>query len=171
VGTWENTFWVSCRHIVSRCIVSRNERNSAIKELKSSLENNKKDVEAILEKDKATIEGLRATVEILRTEIAGLKRKPYDEELGKQALALINKLSEEGKSLLRHLLANEPIEIGRRFSNDIAQGAQDTQMGIAYESGVVRHKIERAGSGMIVSQNYVVNPEFRAALKDLLYKR
>jgi len=164
-----------CLAVVSLLVASfrvwRNERNNATKELESVLEKNKKELESILEKGTATIEGSQATISILRTEITELKRKPYDEELGKQASVMISKMSDEGRALLRHLPANEPIEIGRRFSNDIAQGAQDTPLGIAYESGIVRHKIERAGSGMIVSQNYVVNSEFRAALKDLLYKR
>jgi hypothetical protein len=108
-------------------------------------------------------------IQELTAQVTVLKRKPYDEELGQQGAALIARLSPEGKILLRHLVTNEPIEIGRRFKPEIAQDVQDAQLGVAYASGIVRHDIVRAGSGAIVRQDYVVNPQFRSVLQDLLY--
>jgi hypothetical protein len=105
----------------------------------------------------------------LRAENAEIRRRPYSEELRRQAAALIANLSPDGRTLLRHLLTHEPIEIGRRFVPGISQEVQDNQMSIAYGSGVVRHDIVRSGTGMIVRQDYVLNPQFRTVLQDLLY--
>jgi sensor histidine kinase regulating citrate/malate metabolism len=104
-------------------------------------------------------------------EIAILKRKPYDEELGRQATRLIAVLSPEGRTLLRHLVVNEPLEMGRRFLPQITQDVQDNEISIAYAKGIVRHDMVRAGSGNIVQQNYVINPRFRSVLQDLLFGR
>jgi len=131
--------------------VWRNERNSRAKE-----------VEKLGQESSAEIGALKA-------EIINLKRKPYDEELGRQGAALIARLSPEGKILLRHLVTNEPVEIGRRFKAEIAQDVQDAQLTIAYASGIVRHDVVRSGTGMIIRQDYVLNPQFRAVLQDLLY--
>jgi hypothetical protein len=171
LAIWSNTLsvkvlWVSLALIaflLASYRVWRNEKNDAThKAGKLCAEQESKLVALKIENDK--------TVAVLQAEIQKLKRKPYREELGTQAKSLVAKLSSAGNVLLRHLLTNEPIEIGRRFLPDIAQDVQDAQMGIMYESGIVRHSIERAGSGMIVSQNYVINPEYKDVLKDVLYK-
>jgi hypothetical protein len=50
-------------------------------------------------------------IEGLKEQIVNLGRKPYDEELGKQAAALIAKLSAEGRNMLRNLVTHEPLEM------------------------------------------------------------
>jgi hypothetical protein len=142
--------------------VWRNERNNAAKEIQRLGQESRAEV------DRVRLGG-SAEIAALKAEITVLKRKPYDEELGRQGAALIARLSPEGKILLRHLVTNEPLEIGRRFKPEIAQDVQDAQLSIAYASGVVRHDIVRAGSGAIVRQDYVLNPQFRSVLQDLLY--
>jgi hypothetical protein len=110
-------------------------------------------------------------IAVLEEENARLRRKPYDEELGRQAAALLGRLSPEGKTLLRHLVTHEPIECGRRFRPEIAQDVQDAQVAIAYGSGIVRHQEFRLGNGNLLRTDYVVNPQFRPVLQDLLYDR
>jgi len=112
---------------------------------------------------------LNKEIDGLKSQVPILKRKPYDEELGRQAAELIARLSPEGRILLRHLLTNEPIEVGRRFRNEIAQEIQDAQMSIAYGSGIVRHNQLWAGNGHLLRTDYVVNPPFRRVLQDMLY--
>lgn len=105
----------------------------------------------------------------LEAQIANLQRKPYDEELGRQASDLIGRLSSEGRILLRHLLEREPIEVGRRFRGEIMQDAQDGQMALMYQSGVVRHKECWLQNGHLIRTDYVIAPQFREVLQDLLY--
>lgn len=108
-------------------------------------------------------------IEDFNSQIAILERKPYEEELGTQAAELIGRLSAEGRILLRHLVEREPLEVGRRFKPEIAQDSQDAQMSIAYGSGIVRHNEVRTGNGNLIRTDYVVAPQFRAVLQDLLY--
>jgi hypothetical protein len=144
--------------------VWRSERNIEAKEVEKLGQERKAELERVRQESSGEIGALKA-------EIINLKRKPYDEELGRQGAALIAGLSPEGRILLRHLVTNEPVEIGRRFKPEIAQDVQDAQLAIAYASGIVRHDIVRAGSGSIVRQDYVLNPQFRAVLQDLLFNR
>jgi hypothetical protein len=110
-------------------------------------------------------------VSALKEQISTLTRKPYDEELGRQGAALIARLSPEGKNVLRNLVAQEPIEIGRHYIPQVAQDIQDQQISLAFGSGIVRHDIVRTGNGNIIRQDYVINPQFRTVLRDLLYDR
>jgi hypothetical protein len=144
--------------------VWRNERNSGTSVVKQL------ELEAQEEIDRVSQQNA-AEINALKNEITNLKRKPYDEALGEQAAALIARLSSEGKILLRHLVTNEPIEIGRRFLPEIAQDIQDAQIAIAYASGIVRHNLVYTGNGHLLRQEYVLNPPFRIALQDLLYPR
>lgn len=48
---------------------------------------------------------------------------------------------------------------------------QDHEMSLAFGSGIVRHDIVRTGNGHIIRQEYVINPQFRLVLQDLLYDR
>jgi len=111
-----------------------------------------------------------AEIAKLKAEVVDLRRKPYTEELRKQAADMISRLSQEGTVLLRHLVANEPIEVGRRFKPEIGQEVQDQQLAIAYGSGIVRHNEVRTGVGNLIRTDYVVNPQFRPVLQDLLFK-
>lgn len=61
------------------------------------------------------------TIKVLNAEISELKRKPYQQELVRQAEALVAKLSNDGKTLLRHLVVHGPIENGRQFLPTIPQ--------------------------------------------------
>jgi hypothetical protein len=132
-------------------------------------------VERLGQESKAELERVRqdssAEIRALNAEIINLKRKPYDEELGRQGAALIARLSPQGQILLRHLVTNEPIEVGRRFKPDIPQSVQEAELALAYGSGIVRHNEVRSGTGMIIRTDYVVNPQFRSVLQDLLYSR
>lgn len=107
----------------------------------------------------------------LKAQIVNLQRKPYDEELGRQASDLIAQLSGEGRILLRHLLEREPIEVGRRFRDEIMQDVQDGQMALMYQRGVVRHKESWLQNGHLIRTDYVITPQFREVLQDLLYPR
>lgn len=144
--------------------VWRNERNSRAKEAEKLEQEGRAELQRVRRESGTEISALKA-------EIINLKRRPYDEELGRQGAALIARLSPEGKILLRHLVTNEPIEVGRRFKTDILQDVQDAELALAYGSGIVRHNEVRSGTGMIIRTEYVVNPQFRMVLQDLLYNR
>jgi hypothetical protein len=131
--------------------VWRNERNSGTKEIEN------------LQK------GASAERKALEEEITALKRKSYQEELGRQGASILSRLSPEGKTLLRHLLTHEPIEVGARFKNEINSNVQDQQMHIACDAGIVRRNEVRNGLGNILRTEYVVNPRFGPVLQDLLY--
>lgn len=105
----------------------------------------------------------------LQGQIAALKRKPYTEELKRQAAETIARMSPEGRILLRHLLTIERIELGRQFKPDIPQNVQDAQIEIAFRARIVRHLEVRAGTGMLIRTDYEVNPQFRPVLEDLLF--
>jgi hypothetical protein len=95
--------------------------------------------------------------------------KPYQEALGKHGELFISRLSTIGKRLMRHLLQNEPLEVGRKFMIDISEDDQFKQLTIAMEMGIIRHREVRAGSGMLVRTDYEINPQYRPVLEDLLY--
>jgi hypothetical protein len=110
-------------------------------------------------------------IERRQAEIQELRRKPYTEELGRQAEALLNLLSPDGQQLVRHLLEREPIEQGRRFRPDITQDTQDLQLSIAYGTGIIRYSETRHPShGAVIRTDYVINPQFREVLQDMLYE-
>jgi hypothetical protein len=118
------------------------------------------------------IDGLRQTfehqIERLQGQILQLSRKPYNDALGRQGSDLIQRLSSNGQRLLRHLHQNEPLEVGRRMFIDVSDDEQAQQMGIAMQMGIVRHNEVRVGSGMLLRTDYVINPNYRAVLQDLL---
>lgn len=93
----------------------------------------------------------------------------YSEELERRGTELIARLSPEGKLLIQHLVLNEPIEVGRQFKDEIARDIQDDQLAIAFQSGIVRHNEVRSGTGAIIRTEYVVNPQFKFVLQDLLF--
>jgi hypothetical protein len=105
----------------------------------------------------------------LQQQVAQRSRKPYNETLERNGRELIQRLSPNGKRLLRHLLQNEPLEVGRRIFMDVSDDEQGQQFGLAMEMGIVRHNQVHVGSGMLLRTDYVINPNFRAVLQDLLY--
>lgn len=107
----------------------------------------------------------------LKSQIANLERRPYDQELGRQVSTLLERLSVEGRTLLRHLFEREPIELGRRFRDDIMQDVQDGQLALMYQSGIVRHEQHWLHNGHLLRTDYLIAPQFRAVLQDLLYPR
>jgi hypothetical protein len=136
----------------------------------------RKDIKAVSEEaqtfreqDQAEIGWLKADIANLEKQIVALKRKPYNEELGRTASELLARLSKDGERLLRHLLQNEPLEVGRRFFSDISDDQQAQQLGIAMSMGIVRHHEVRAGSGMLLRTDYVINERFRPVLENILY--
>jgi hypothetical protein len=136
----------------------------------------RKDIKAISDKartlweqDQAEVGWLKADIANMQKQIAALNRKPYNEELERSARELLTRLSKNGERLLRHLLQNEPLEVGRRFLNDISDDQQSEQLGIAMGMGIVRHHEVRAGSGMLLRTDYGINERFRPVLEDLLY--
>jgi hypothetical protein len=106
----------------------------------------------------------------LKSQIAEARRKPYHEDIEKQAAAALSQQSQDGIILLRQLLAKEPIDVTTRFTNQINSNVQDAQMHVACASGIVRRTEIRTGAGSLLRMEYVVNPQFRAALQDLLYQ-
>jgi pyrimidine deaminase RibD-like protein len=117
--------------------------------------------------DGATLE---AQVAELKRQNVELSRKPYEELLGKRVEILISRLSAIGKRLMRHLVENEPLEVGRRFFPDVSGDDQFQQLTIAMEMGIIRHHEVRVGSGNLLRTDYVINPQFRPVLEDLLYR-
>jgi hypothetical protein len=108
----------------------------------------------------------------LETEIVKLKRRPYDEELGRQAATVIARLSQQGVALLRHLVVNEPLEVGRQFMREIAADIQSAQLAIAYGAGIIRHNpIYVGGGGHLLRTDFVVTAQFRPVLQDLLFNK
>ena len=109
-------------------------------------------------------------VDDLQKQIAALSHRPYEEALGRDGELLLNRLSMPGQRLMRHLLQNEPLEVGRKFMTDISADDQFTQLTIAMEMGVIRHREVRVGSGVLLRTDYEINPQYRAVLQDLLYR-
>jgi pyrimidine deaminase RibD-like protein len=109
-------------------------------------------------------------LEELRKRVAELSRRPYQQHLGKKGELLLSRLSAIGKRLMRHLVENEPLEVGRKFMADISPDDQFQQLTIAMEMGIIRHHEIRAGSGMLVRTDYELNPQFGPVLRDLLYR-
>jgi pyrimidine deaminase RibD-like protein len=109
-------------------------------------------------------------IDNLKGRIIELSRKPYLEHLGKNGEILLSRLSENGKRLLRHLLQNEPLEVGRKFTADISDDEQFKQLTIARDMGIIRHREFRVGSGTLLRTDYEVNPQYRPVLEDLLYR-
>jgi Skp family chaperone for outer membrane proteins len=154
-GPSTKALW-TCAAILAFCIASyrvwRSERNSVADELKTLKRKHEEELTA------------------MKAEIEELKRKPYDEEIGRQAEVLLNRLSPDGRTLLRHLLVNEPLEQGRRFRQDISQAEQDAQLSLAYGTGIVRYdEVRHPGNGAVIRTNYVINPRFHTVLQDMLY--
>jgi pyrimidine deaminase RibD-like protein len=112
----------------------------------------------------------KQTIGDLEDQITELRRKPYHEALGKKGELLLTLVSTTGKRLLRHLLENEPLEVGRKMMNDISADEQFKQLTIAMEMGIIRHREMRVGSGMLLRTDYEINPQYRAVLEDLLYR-
>jgi pyrimidine deaminase RibD-like protein len=106
----------------------------------------------------------------LKTENNELRRKPYQELLGKNVEIMLSRMSAVGKRLMRHLLQNEPLEVGRRIFSDVSDDEQFKQLTIAMEMGIIRHHEVRVGSGNLLRTDYVINTQYRTALEDLLYK-
>jgi hypothetical protein len=162
---WAKTLWGALSVVaffLASYSVWRNERNNATARLRELDAERNKQLHEQSEEHLYETEGLRQ-------EITLLSRKPYDEELAKQAAGLIGNLSEEGKILLRHLVSNEPLDIHRQFRPEINQQTQSDQMMRARDSGIVRLDEVRTGNGHILQQNYIINSEFRPVLKDLLF--
>lgn len=110
-----------------------------------------------------------AETERLSKEVARLSRKPYQEDLRIRGESALAKLSIEGKELLRHLLAHEPISVHIRFINSINDQTQSQQMNVACIAGVVRRIETRNGIGYILDTKYEIVSQFRVVLQDLLY--
>jgi hypothetical protein len=131
-----------------------------------------KEIEAVRERKDAQIAELRTQrdgeIGALNERVAQLSRKPYAEDLANSVRQLIQyQMTHEGRLVLLHLLKNEPIEVGRAFIPEIPIERTHAQLGIAMQSGVVRHHQERQG---LLRTYWVINPRFRPALEDLLYE-
>jgi hypothetical protein len=113
---------------------------------------------------------LQKEIEILRRRNAELSRKPYLEALGKKAEILLSEMNAKGKLLLRYLLENEPLEVGRQFFSSISGEEQFQQMTLVMQAGVIRHHEVRVGSGALLRTDYELNPQYRPVLEDLLYR-
>jgi pyrimidine deaminase RibD-like protein len=99
-----------------------------------------------------------------------LRRKPYEEFLGKKVEILLSRMSAEGRRLMRHLVEREPLEVGRIFLPDVSGEVQFQQLSFAMEMGIIRHREVRVGSGMLLRTDYEINPQFAVPLRDLLYR-
>jgi hypothetical protein len=123
-----------------------------------------------VESGTSTWEKLHSEVADLRQRNTELSRKPYVETLGKKAEILLSQMNAKGKLLLRYVLENEPVEVGRNHFPSIPVEEQSQQMALAMTAGVIRHHEVRAGAGMLVRTDYLVNPQYRPVLEDLLYR-
>lgn len=120
------------------------------------------------------LESLRAekdaSIIALNERVAELSRKPYSEDLERCVNQLLDQMTYQGWLLLRHLLMRERVELGRSFMHgDIPIEIQNAQMGIAMNSGVVKH--DAIGQGPLVRTYYVINQQFRPVLERVLYAR
>jgi hypothetical protein len=113
---------------------------------------------------------LQQLVESQKKQIADLSRKPYQEALERKVETLLSELSPNGRRLLCHLVENEPLEVGRPFLPGISGDGQFHQLTFAMNAGVIRHQEVRAGSGMLIRTEYVINPQYRSVLQDKLYR-
>jgi hypothetical protein len=101
----------------------------------------------------------------LQLEILDANRNPWNVELeGRTRLVVGSTMTHEGQLLLRHLLMQGKIELGRQFMGDISIDAQNKQMEIAVKSGIVLAQPE----GKLRTTFYAINPEFLSVLKKVL---
>ena len=121
--------------------------------------------------DSEELEQLRIEVERLRTQNKALKRKPYTEALERNVNQVLSRLSPDGKRLLRYLVQNEPLEVGKRFINDISVEDQLEQLEIGMSAAIIRHREVRVGSGQLLRTEYEINQQYRPVLESLLYDR
>src|SRR5271163_2943989 len=112
-----------------------------------------------------------SAIAALKIQVAQAKIKPYHEDVERQAAQALALLSSDGRLLLRHLLVKDRIEVSTRFVNSINSDVQFTQMSIACNSGLVARHEDRTGIGHLLRTEYVINPQFRAALEELLYRK
>ena len=101
----------------------------------------------------------------LQLEILDANRNPWNVELERRARLVVGStMTHEGQLLLRHLLMQGKIEFGRQFMGEISIDAQNKQMEIAVNSGIVLSQQE----GKLRTTFYVINPEFLPAMRKVL---
>jgi hypothetical protein len=99
--------------------------------------------------------------------ITELNRNLFSEDLERTVRQALDRMTHMGHLLMRHLLMNQPLEVGRPFMREIPLERQIEQMGIALESGIVR--LDEKRQAAMVWTYYVVTPQHRPILQKVLY--
>jgi diguanylate cyclase (GGDEF)-like protein len=95
-------------------------------------------------------------------------RDPYTEELKRIAKQVVDfEMTLEGRHVLRHLMINEPVEVGRPLLPEVPLDRAFAQLAIAKRHGLVQHKEEGPGR---LRTYWIINPKFRHALQVVLYE-
>jgi len=100
--------------------------------------------------------------------ITELSRDPYSEELKRIAKQVVDfEMTLEGRHVLRHLMINEPVEVGRPLLPEVPLDRAFAQLAIAKQHGLVQHKVEGPGR---LHTYWIINPKFRPTLQVVLYQ-
>jgi len=149
----------------------RIDRNEQLETLRSAKD---RDIRALaVEKDQEIaalhqrLDESDGTISAHNRRIAELSRNPFSEDLERTVRQALDRMTHMGHLLMRHLLMNQPIEVGRPFMREIPLDRQIEQMGIALESGIVR--LDEKRQGAMVWTYYVVNPQHQPVLQKVLY--
>ena len=103
------------------------------------------------------------------------QHEPYDhwirdaEELERITRHVLEReMTRDGNHILRHLLIHEPIEVGRPLVPEIPQDRAYGQIAIAMQHSLVQHREDR---GAVLRTYWIINPQFRPVLEELLFQR
>jgi hypothetical protein len=106
------------------------------KQLETDKSSKDADIETLRAKKNAEIDALRsakdAEIAAQDKRITELSRKPYTEELKRITKQVVDsEMTLEGRHVLRHLMINEPVELGRTLLSEIPQDRTYAQLAIA----------------------------------------
>jgi hypothetical protein len=103
---------------------------------------------------------------VLQLEIADTSRNAWDVTLERHVRMVLNSsMTSEGHLLLKHLLLQGKIENGRHFINEVSLEAQNKQIGIAINMGIVLSQQETTG---LRTAYFLINPQYLKTLERVL---
>lgn len=136
------------------CFEAWRDKDSATTNLMSVLEDTRKQLQSAQE-------ALRSTTSTKE------QNKSYNDDVRKIAEQALGRWGEDGKKVVRYMLLHEPVEVGRTPVPDVHSDEQATILNGLFQEGILRHETKRQRA---MTWNYwVIAPQFKEVLKDILY--